>query len=88
MILVKREARSNGAEATKTSADGGSVENSFDNLGQKKGQNLCNVLRSMKFKFLSLSSFKRREKSLREKKKSEKVGFRALGIHSLKNRSA
>ena len=37
MILVKREARSNGAEATKTSADGGSVENSFDNLGQKKG---------------------------------------------------
>ena len=69
MILVKREARSNGAEATKTSADGGSVENSFDNLGQKKGQNLCNVLRSMKFKFLSLSSFKRREKSLREKKR-------------------
>ena len=35
----------------------------------KKWQNLCNVLRSMKFKFLSLSSFKRREKSLREKKR-------------------
>ena len=40
MILVKREARSNGAEATKTSADGGSVENSFDNLGQKKAKSV------------------------------------------------
>ena len=88
MILVKREARSNGAEATKTSADGGSVENSFDNLGQKKGQNLCNVLRSMKFKFLSLFLLLKEGKKVSERKKGEKVGFRALGIHSLKNRSA